>query len=80
MMNDNENIPSCASQNDKIRAWLLDGRSITSLQALTMFGCMRLASRINDLRNRGMDISVRKRLMPSGKYVAEYSLNNAGPQ
>lgn len=73
-MNDNQNIPECASQCAKIRGWLLDGKTITSLEALMMFGCMRLASRIYDLREQGLDIGVRKKITPTGKYVAEYFL------
>lgn len=73
-MNENLNVPSCASQNAKIRAWLEQGNSITSLDAMMMFGCMRLASRVWDLREQGMDIEVRRRITPTGKYVAEYKL------
>lgn len=73
-MNVNLNVPECASQNAKIRAWLLDGRPITSLQALSMFGCMRLASRVNDLRNQGLNVKVRKKITSTGKHVAEYFL------
>ena len=32
-------------------------RGITPLQAMEQFGCMRLTSRIHDLRQRGYDIS-----------------------
>ena len=73
-MNDNLNVPECASQNDKIRAWLLDGRSITSWQAIMMFGCTRLSARIFNLREEGMDIKVRKKITPKGSHVAEYYL------
>lgn len=71
-MNDNLNIPSSASQNDKIQAWLEDGRSITSWDAIMMFGCTRLAARIHDIRERGVDIKVRKKITPKGVTVAEY--------
>lgn len=73
-MNDNLNIPECASQNDKIRAWLLDGRSITSWQAIMMFGCTRLSARIHDLREQGLDVKARRKVVPSGACVAEYYL------
>lgn len=73
-MNDNLNVPECASQNDKIRAWLNDGRSITSWDAIMMFGCTRLSARIFNLREEGMDIKVRKKITPKGSYVAEYYL------
>ena len=73
-MNDNPNVVSCASQNDKIQAWLEDGRSITSWDAIMMFGCTRLSARIWDLRERGLDIEVRRKIVPSGATVAVYSL------
>ena len=73
-MNDNLNVPECASQNDKIRAWLLDGRSITSWQAIMMFGCTRLAARVHDIREKGLDVKVRKKITPNGTCVAEYYL------
>lgn len=39
-----------------IREHLLNGGSITALEALRDFGCYRLASRISDLRSEGMAI------------------------
>ena len=42
------------TQNQAILEWMeKPGRSITSLEALSRFGCIRLASRIHDLRNAG---------------------------
>ena len=38
------------SQNIAILKWMQAGNSITSLEALNMFGCMRLASRIHDIK------------------------------
>ena len=73
-MNDNLNIPESASQNDKIRAWLLDGRSITSWQAIMMFGCTRLSARIHNLREQGLDVKARRKITPNGVSVAEYYL------
>lgn len=40
-----------------IREHLLNGGSITALEALRDFGCYRLASRISDLRSEGIAIS-----------------------
>lgn len=73
-MNNNENVPSCESQNGKIRTWLLEGNSITSWQAILMFGCTRLSARIFDLREKGLDIKVRKKITDKGVLVAEYYL------
>lgn len=71
-MDNNENLQSCQSQNDKIQAWLLEGRPITSWQAIMMFGCTRLSARIYNLRERGLDIKVRKKITSKGSYIAEY--------
>ena len=44
------------SQNEQILAYLKSGKAITSMDALKMYGCFRLASRVNDLRNEGWEI------------------------
>lgn len=73
-MNINDNARSSASQCSMIREWLLSGKTLTSLEALVNFGCMRLASRIHDLRERGMQIKATKIQVESGKYVTQYSI------
>lgn len=73
-MNNNENKTSSESQNAKILAWLEDGNKITALDALRLFGCFRLASRVYDLRERGHNITKEMVIQPNGKRVAEYSL------
>ena len=73
-MNINDNEKSSASQNAKIAKWLRGGNTLTSLEALKMFGCMRLASRIHDLRSRGLEICKERIKVPSGKYVVRYSI------
>ena len=73
-MNINDNPKSSATQCAQIRDWLQQGNKITSLEALTMFGCLRLASRIHDLRERGMNIHTERIQVPSGKYVTQYSI------
>lgn len=45
------------AQTKRIKKHLEDGGSLTQFEALKMFGTMRLASRINDLKNEGMNIS-----------------------
>ena len=72
-MNENENIKKSVSQRREIRAWLESGNSITAFEALQMYGCLRLASRIYELREEGMDIVVKRIITPSGKCVAQYS-------
>ena len=44
------------SQNQKIAEYLRSGKSITPMEALKKFRCFRLASRISDLKSRGMNI------------------------
>lgn len=76
-MNINDNPESSATQCAQIKAWLLSGKTLTSLEALKHFGCMRLASRICDLRKRGLDIHKERIQVPSGKYVTRYSIKTA---
>ncbi len=65
------------TQNEQILAWLRHD-PITQQEALQMFGCMRLASRINDLRNAGHNIVTHKCevLKRNGEFamIAEYHL------
>ena len=73
-MNINPNTKSSESQCAMIAAWLESGNTLTSLQALDLFGCFRLASRIHDLKERGMRITDRWKITESGKRVKEYLL------
>lgn len=73
--NINPNEQSSQSQCKMIARWLNKGKTITSMEALNMFGCARLASRINDLKNRGMDIGREMIVTPyTNKRVAKYFL------
>jgi hypothetical protein len=60
------------SQNALIKGWLLNGYSITQLEALNQFGCFRLAARIADLRNQGFKIDTKIVTLENGKRVAMY--------
>jgi hypothetical protein len=62
------------SQNALIKGWLLNGYSITQLEALTQFGCFRLAARIAYLRDKGLDIVTDMVTLENGKRVARYFL------
>lgn len=44
------------SQSQKILAWLQSGKSLTAVDAMRLFRCMRLAARIEDLRSAGYQI------------------------
>ena len=74
-MDINYNATSSASQCAKIKDWLQQGNKLTSLDALNLFGCMRLASRIHDLREHGLDIQTERIKVASGKTVTQYSIN-----
>lgn len=74
-MNINENQSTSQSQNAQIAAYLMAGHSITALEALDLFGCFRLASRISDLRKANYDIAVKRVITATGKKIAQYSLN-----
>lgn len=74
MANINLNEKESKSQCDMIAAWLSEGYSITSLEALQRFNCMRLASRICDLKERGMNIGKKIVTLPNKKRVCEYFL------
>jgi len=44
------------SKTDKVRGWLKSGRSITPKEAYEMFGSMRLAPIIFNLKEEGLNI------------------------
>jgi hypothetical protein len=62
------------SQNALIKGWLLNGYSLTQLEALNQFGCFRLAARIADLRDKGLNIVTYMVTLENGKRVARYIL------
>ena len=61
------------SQNQQIEKHLSKGYSLNPIQALTKFGCFRLAARIADLRNQGLNIAT-KNVTKNGKTFASYKL------
>jgi hypothetical protein len=61
------------NQTNRILRYLRTGRGITPMSALTRFRCMRLAARIEELRDAGIKISSRM-LNRGGKRFACYSL------
>lgn len=73
-MNINPNTQSSASQCAMIKDWLESGKAIDGMIALHLFGCFRLPSRIHDLKERGMRITDRCKITPTGKRVKEYLL------
>lgn len=61
------------SQEKRILAHLKSGRTLTPLEALRLYGCLRLGARILDLRDKGHNI-VTQMVEVGGKRVARYSL------
>lgn len=61
------------SQASRIFSHLRAGKSITQLQALRKFGCLRLAARITDLKDSGHTITT-EMVKQDGKRFAKYRL------
>jgi hypothetical protein len=62
------------SHNDQVLEYLNNYGPISPLKAQSEFGCWRLASVINRLRNAGHNILTINRRTYSGKQFAEYVL------
>jgi len=60
------------SQNKQIADYLNKGKKLTPIDALNKFGCFRLAARIADLRNEGMNIVTRTIKLENNKQIAQY--------
>jgi hypothetical protein len=61
------------SANQKLRKWLLSGKSITPIQALEKFGIFRLGARILEMRREGYGI-ITEMQNKNGKRFAKYTL------
>lgn len=61
------------SQARQILEHLQEHKSISPLQALYQYGCFRLASRINELRELGYDIKTTM-IKTNGKRHANYTI------
>jgi hypothetical protein len=68
-----------ASQSSVILDYLKNGRSITAIEALNIFGCFRLAARIHELRKEGWNILEKIVEGENGKRYASYRLNPFDP-
>jgi hypothetical protein len=62
------------TQIEHIRRHLEAGKSITPAQAIAVYGIFRLASVIEDLRQKGMEIDCVLRFDEMGKQYGTYSL------
>lgn len=63
------------TQNDLIKAHLLSGQTITPLEALNKYDCLSLAQRIANLKDQGLKIVTRMKVLSNNKRVAEYQLS-----
>lgn len=60
-------------QTARILSFLKTGRSLTPLQALGRFGCLRLAPRVYELRKAGYSVES-ERVSRGGKRFARYRM------
>lgn len=73
--NINPNEESCSSQKARILEHMMMGHSITPLEALNSFGCLRLGARIADIKAEGYLVHTEMIKDPrTGKRYAQYSL------
>lgn len=61
-------------QNQMVLNYLKTGKILTPLEALDMFGCLRLSARIYELKSAGWPILCERMKTNSGKIVGHYSL------
>lgn len=65
------------TQNEMIADHLIAGNSITQLEALELYGCLRLSGRIWDLKHEGMPIRTDMIKVGKRKRVARYVLDSS---
>jgi len=64
------------TQNDQIRMYLQAGNSLTQIDALEKFNCFRLAARVKNLRDAGVNIRSELLHTSDGKKYARYWIAN----
>lgn len=62
------------SQNNLILKHLQSGKSITPIEALVLYGSLRLSGRIYELKEKGHKIKTEMIETETGKRVAKYTL------
>ena len=60
------------TQTQAILDYLQQGKRLTPLEALSLFGCFRLGARVYDLRQQGHNVKSRNIQVGKNKRVAEY--------
>ena len=73
-MKDYEWNEEFGTQKANVRAWLLNGNTITPLEALNKFGSLRLSAIVFKLREEGMPIEMERLQVSPRKRVAQYFL------
>jgi hypothetical protein len=63
------------TQNARVLLHLIRHGKITQMEAHELYRVYRLASRINDIKHRGVGITSQMKLDRSGRRYVEYSLN-----
>lgn len=66
------------NQNKLIKSYLESGKTITHYEALELFGCFRLASRMHDLKSEGYPFEKEMIITDSGKRIAQYKKAPSG--
>lgn len=75
-VNINDNSVQSGSQKDRILDYLMEGHSITALEALSLFGCLRLGARIWELVHKEGYLIYKEMVKDpkTGKAYAQYSM------
>lgn len=61
------------TQRQQILSHLINGKSLTPIDALNLFGCFRLSARIFEIRGQGFEVET-SIVEKKGSKIAEYSL------
>ena len=64
------------TQNELIRTYLETGKPLTPMDALVRFNCFRLAARVKNLRDAGVNIRSELLHTSDGKKYARYWIAN----
>lgn len=74
-ININDNSVQGGTQKERILDYLMEGHSLTALEALNLFGTLRLGARIADIRSEGYIVyTAMVKDERTGKRYAQYSL------
>lgn len=66
------NTQNSATQTEAIKSYLLAGNTLTQLESLDRFRCLRLGARCWELRQSGYNVKSEMVKTPSGKNIASY--------